>query len=213
MTHDATPADDSDLVARAIAGEPLALERLLIQYQRQLLSVIAAKIPETMATVVSAEDILQETYTEAFRGIGAFRPDGENALFRWLCTIADHRALDAVRAHRAAKRGGGRAAVEANAGNAASTVMALLDIVFVNDRTPSRSAAGHEAVAAVQSALESLKPEYRDAIRFRYIEGLSVGETADRMKKTDRSVHKLCSRAIQKLREELGDASKFYSKN
>lgn len=213
MTHDATPADDSDLVGRAIAGEPLALERLLIQYQRQLLSVIAAKIPETMATVVSAEDILQETYTEAFRGIGAFRPDGENALFRWLCTIADHRALDAVRAHRAAKRGGGRAAVEANAGNATSAVMALLDIVFVNDRTPSRSAAGHEAVAAVQSALESLKPEYRDAIRFRYIEGLSVGETADRMKKTDRSVHKLCSRAIQKLREELGDASKYYSKN
>lgn len=213
MTHSDSSSGHADLVARAVAGEPLALERLILDHHRALSAVVAGKIPATLAVVISADDILQETYAEVYRGIGAFRPDGENAFFRWLCTIADHRLLDAVRAHRAAKRGGGRAPVEATPGAEQSAMLALLDLVFVHERTPSRSAAGHEAIGAVQSAIETLKPDYRDAIRLRYIEGLSVADAAARMNRTERAVHKLCSRGLQRLREALGDASRYFSRN
>jgi len=213
MTEQSSPADDSELLNRAIAGEPLALDRLLLDHHRALRAVVEKKIPSTLSSVVAADDILQDCYAEAYRDIGKFRPDGPNALFRWLCTIADHRLLDAVRAHRAAKRGGGRAPVADFGDPQQSAALALLDLVFAHEHTPSRSVAGHEATAAVQAAIDTLKPEYRDAIRLRYIEGRDVGETAALMNKTERSVHKLCSRGIQKLREALGEASKFFSRN
>jgi RNA polymerase sigma-70 factor (ECF subfamily) len=213
MIEPIDPVEDSDLLNRAIAGEPLALDRLLLDHHRALRAVVEKKLPSTLTSVVSADDILQECFTEAYRDIGKFRPDGPNALFRWLCTIADHRLLDAVRAHRAAKRGGGRAPVGEVGNDRNSAMLALLDVVFAHEHTPSRSVAGHEAADAVQSAIETLKPEYRDAIRLRYIEGRNVGETAAMMNKTERSVHKLCSRGIQKLREVLGEASKYFSEN
>ncbi len=202
---------DSQLLERAIAGEPLALERLILAHHKALVAVVTNKIPPTLAVTVAADDILQETYAEVYRGIGSFRPDSDNAFFRWLCTIADHRVLDAVRAHRAAKRGGGRAPVEASPTAEQSAMLALLDLVYVSERTPSRSAAGHEAAGAVRNAIGTLKPEYRDAIRLRYIEGLSVADTAARMERTERAVHKLCSRGLQRLREALGDGSRFFS--
>ena len=68
-------------------------------------------------------------------------------------------------------------------------------------------------MAAVQRAISGLKPEYEEAIRLRYIEGRSVADAATRMGKTERAVHKLCSRAMQKLRESLGDDASFLSKN
>ncbi|HPF37714.1 MAG TPA: sigma-70 family RNA polymerase sigma factor [Phycisphaerae bacterium] len=208
------PVSDADLLNRAIAGEPLALDRLLLDHHRGLKSIVDKRIPPTLGAVISADDILQECYAEAYRDIGRFRPDGDNALFRWLCTIAEHRLLDAVRAHRAAKRGGGKAALsDVAAAPGDSAVLAFLNVVFAHDRTPSRSVARHEAADAVQSAIEGLKPEYREAIRLRYLEGRSVGETATIMDKSERSVHKLCSRGIQKLREALGDASRFFSES
>lgn len=211
MTDVPGPAGEQDLLNRAIAGEPLALERLLLDHHRPLRAAIEKRIPPTLAAVVSADDILQDCYSEAFRDIGKFRPEGPQALFRWLCTIADHRLLDAIRAHRSVKRGGGRAPIDARVPDGGSGVLALIEIVFAHEHTPSRSAAGHEAQSAMQSAIAALKPEYRDAIRLRYIEGRTVGETASLLNKTERSVHKLCSRGIQKLRESLGDASKYFS--
>lgn len=204
--------EEFNLVSRAVSGEPLALERLLLDHHRDLLQRIQDRVPASLRSTFSAEDLLQETFADVFRDIRQFRPGGAGSFSRWLETIADHRVLDAIRANRADKRGGGRAPVEASPRVDDSAVFTLLDIVAVHERTPSRSAAGHEAIAAVQAAIGRLKPDYRDAIRMRYIEGLSVAETAAQMDRTERAVHKLCSRGLQKLRESLGEASKFLSR-
>src|SRR5688572_15553327 len=103
--------DDADLVNRAVAGEPLALNRLLLMHYGPLAARIEKRIPRRLRTLVTTEDVLQEVFAEAFRTMAGFRPAGPDAFYRWLVTIADHRLVDAVRAHRAAKRGGGRVAV------------------------------------------------------------------------------------------------------
>jgi RNA polymerase sigma-70 factor (ECF subfamily) len=81
----------------------------------------------------------------------------------------------------------------------------------VDERTPSRSAAGHEAVRAVQVGLAGLKSDYREALRLRYIEGLPVAEVAARMDRTERAVHMLCHRGLQCLRAAVGRSSQFLS--
>lgn len=201
--------DRTDLVGQAVAGRPLALDRLLLDHYPRLAARVDQKLPDDLRAVVAPEDIIQETFTDAFRGIGGFRPEGQDAFYRWLTAIADNRVTDAVRAARAAKRGGGRQRAE---GPDRSSIAALIDLLAVNEWTPSRSAGGHEAGAAVQVALAGLKPEYREALHMRFLEGLSVAEVAGRLGKTEPAVHKLCSRGLQALRESLGEAAKYLSR-
>lgn len=198
-----------DLVQQAIAGEPLALDRLLLDSYGKLLARVDQKLPAELRSVISPEDIIQDVFSQAFRGIAGFQPDGDDAFYRWLTAISDNRVVDAVRAHNAAKRGGGRAAAE---GPGRSSVVALIDLLAVNEWTPSRSAGGHEASAAIQVALAGLKGEYREALELRYLEGLSVADTAARLGKTEPAIHKLCSRGLQALRESMGEAARYLSR-
>lgn len=200
-----------DLVERAIAGEPLALDRLLLDSYGKLLARVEEKLPRELKSVVAAEDVIQDVFATAFRSIGTFRPEGMDAFYRWLTAIADNRVIDVVRAQNAAKRGGGRVGA-GTGGQERSSIAALIDLVAADDRSPSRSAGGHEAAAAVQVALAGLKGEYREALSLRYLEGLSVGETAARLGKTEAAVHKLCSRGLQALRESMGEAGKYLSR-
>jgi RNA polymerase sigma factor (sigma-70 family) len=88
----------------------------------------------------------------------------------------------------------------------------MLERVAIHERTPSRSAADHEMVAAVQNALDDLKDDYRTALRCRYVEGLTAAETGARMGRSEGAVLKLCERALQRLTERIGDASRFFSR-
>ncbi len=206
------PADDADLVAQAIAGAPLALDRLLLAHFRRLAARVDQKLSDDLRSLISPEDIIQETFADAFRRIGAFRPDGNDAFYRWLSAIADHRVTDAVRAQNAAKRGGGRVRVQGpEAGR--SSIAALIDLMAADDRTPSRTARKGEAAAALHVALARLKPTYREALVLRYLEGLSVAEAAARLGKSETSVHKLCSHGLQELRASMGEAARYLSRS
>jgi RNA polymerase sigma-70 factor, ECF subfamily len=198
------------LVARAVAGEPLALERLLLDAYPRLVPRLEQQLPADLRTVVAVDDIIQETFADAFRGIASFKPGGNDAFMAWIGTIADHRLLDAIRTYRAAKRGGGRETGQTPLG-ARSSIADLVQLMAVTDRTPSRSAGGHEAAAAVQVALAGLKDEYREALRLRFLEALPVADVAARLGRTEASVHKLCSRGLQAMREAMGEATRYLS--
>lgn len=201
-------SEERELIDRAKAGDALALDRLLLAHYGPLHARVVKRLPRRFCAVIAPEDIIQETFAEVFQTIGKFIPEGGDAFYRWIATVAEHRLLDAVRALRAAKRGGGRAPA---ANVHASSIAALVDLVAVSERTPSRSAGGHEAAAAVQVALAGLRGEYREALLLRYFQAMPIAEVAARMGKTESAVHKLCSRALQALREAMGEAAKYMS--
>lgn len=198
-----------ELVRGAIAGEPLALERLLLAHAGPLSARIVRRTPARFRHLLAPEDILQETFAYVFDAIGGFKPDGPDAFYRWLVTIADHRLTDGLRALRAAKRGGGRG-VAPRGGR--SSVADLVDLVAVSERTPSRSASGREAARSVLVGLSGLRDEYREALSLRYLKGLATPEIAVRMGKTESAVHKLCARGVQALRRALGESSDLLSR-
>jgi RNA polymerase sigma-70 factor, ECF subfamily len=197
-----------ELVLKAVAGEPLAVERLLLEFYPRLAARVERRLPRLLRATHSADDIVQETFAEAFRTISDFCPRGEGSFFAWLSTTADNRIIDATRAQRAAKRGGGRAPIAGSP----SSVAALVDVLRVSQGTPSRAARRNEVAGAVHVALAGLKEEYREAIGLRYLAALPVAEVAARMGKTESSVHKLCSRGLQELRESMGEAAKYLSR-
>ena len=203
---------EQDVLARAIAGDRSALERLLLTHYERLHARIRRRLPAAVQGILAPEDILQQAFVSVFQGISSFEPRGPHSFFRWVSGISENRLQDAIRAHRAAKRGGGRSPLQrARADNGGSEVC-LLALLAGPERTPSRTAARREAAGAVHVAMAALKDDYREAIRLRYIDGLSVREIAQAMKRSESSVHHLCSRALSELRVVMGRSSQYLTR-
>jgi len=200
---------DGELDGRAAAGDTHALEQLLLLYHDRLSASISRRLPARLRGTVATEDIVQDTYIRVFRRISTFTPKGPESFYRWLLTIARNRLIDVQRRHGAAKRGDGAAG--ARSPDYASSMVQLLELVAVDDRTPSRSAARHEGILAVQVALAGLKDDYRQAIEMRHIQGLSVAQTAAKLGRTERAVQMLCQRGLKRLKAALGRSSDFLS--
>ncbi len=205
-------SSDEELVQQAVGGDRSALERLLQQCHRPLRRRVEQRISPALAGKVCADDVLQETFAEAFRRIRDFQPRGEGTFLGWLSCIADHRLADMIKACRTAKRGGERVAVGAPLNPEVSTIVDVLALLAVHEATPSRSVARREAVEAVRSALLGLSADYRRALELRYLRGLPVAEIAAQMNRTPRAVHMLCNRGLKALHAALGDASRFLTR-
>ena len=186
------------------------LQELLLTHANRLHRQAARKVPPRFKSVISAEDILQEVSIAAFRGVPSFRADRPDAFDRWMTTLVERKVVDACRAARTLKRGGGRRTVKAKRSRASSFVD-LFDHVVSSGRSPSREVSAKEAVHAVRIALGSLPDDRRRAIWMRYIEGLPLAEIAEAMHKTNAAVNSLLFNGLRQLRRRLGRSAKFFS--
>lgn len=193
-----------ELATQAIAGDQVALSVLLTELEPLLRRRLEGRTPMDLRSVLDADDLLQDVYSDVFRAITRFRPQDDGAFDRWLATVALRRLRAEIRRHRAAKRGGGARDVRRVAGGDESAIT-LLRLIESAEKTPSRAVASRELVAAVAAALDRLPESHREAVRLVHLEGLTVAEAAARMGRTDRAVHNLCFKARQHLRELLGD--------
>src|ERR1043165_7825191 len=94
-----------ELVARVRAGDEEAFRLIFERYSRPLLSFIFDMVGDRNV----AEDLAQETFVRAFRGLAGLRD--ESKLSTWLFPIAKKaRRVNFFRGARAGGRGGGRRA-------------------------------------------------------------------------------------------------------
>lgn len=205
-----TPDDEEQLVARATSGDVRALEGLLLDYYSPLSSHIRARIPRSLQGVLDAEDILQQTFVQAFRDIHTFRPQGRSSFRAWLTVIADNRLADARKALQRKKRGGQARRVSLAGRDSSAT--ALVEVLSDGGPTPSGNVARAEAVQAVEVAVAGLPADLREAIRLRYLEQKSLGDAARIMQRSPDAVRGLLDRAKKKLRAALGRMSLYLSR-
>lgn len=194
-----TITSDHDLMRRAAAGDVDALGEMLLREAPRVLSFINKQIPALLRRTADPQDVLQEAYFDASRDFHRFTPDGDDSLFRWLCRIAMNRMVGLLRAQQRLKRGGGHRRLADDE----DSVTQLLGQLAVYRRTPSASAAAHELVRAVEDAICRLPDQHREVIQLRHIEGLSVEETAARMRRAHDAIYWLTKRAMASLRHEL----------
>lgn len=198
------PRDRSTLMD---AGE---LQVELMTRAERLHRYVRGKIPAKMRAVVTPEDVLQEVWIAAHSGYANYvcnRPDGFD---RWLIGIANHKLIDSLKTAGRLKRGG-NVRVHHAGSKRGESLTDLFGRVAGDGKTPSRVVASREAAHAVQIALSRLPDDWRKAIQLRYLEGLSLGEIARAMEKTDAAVHSILYRGLRELRTRLGDLAKFFS--
>jgi RNA polymerase sigma-70 factor (ECF subfamily) len=150
--------EDAALVARAQAGERAAFEELVQRHAEGLYAVVSRIVWDRH----EAEEVTQEAFLRAWRGIGGFK--GNARFFTWLYRIGVNEAR-----RRAQQRG-------------PAAAIASLDehqIEPADPRpAPDRQAEHNDLRDALEGAIKDLDPDYRTPLVLRDIEGLSTAEAA-----------------------------------
>lgn len=179
--------------------------RLLEAESGGLRRAVDEALPRRWAALLAAEDVLQQTYTDAFVGIQGFVPVGDGAFGSWLRSMARNNVRDAVRALEADKRGGGLRPLGAQ--DLATSAAGLLDRLGAGTQTsPSAHLARSEAAAAVLAAVDGLPAVYSLVIRRMDLEGAGAAAVARELGRSAGAVHLLRQRALARLRVELHGA-------
>jgi len=206
VTDDAT---GDALVNAAVAGDQMALEKLLWLVYDRLERFLDRDLPQEFQSIISTEDVIQETYVDVCAGIARFELRGQNSFFNWCATIARHRLLDKIKAQRAVKRGG-RVTAIGQTDPTTDSMAGLIDRVACDELSPSGVVDRMEARRVVTVALSALKDDYRIALTRRYLEGLPIADIAREMERTERAIQMLCNRGLKKLRDALGNSSYYF---
>lgn len=189
-------------------GDPLAISKLLAAHYPMLRAHVAARMDRALRARLEPEDILQEVYLDVYRQIEHFRDGGPDALLNWLLTIADSKLIDAGRALRRGKRDAARE-VHPHIAQGTKSYLDLLDQVYADSVTPSRIVRREEGVGALMACLSRLSEPHRQVIQWRYLEGRSVADVADRLEKSEAAIVALTGRAFQALRRCMDGLGEF----
>jgi RNA polymerase sigma-70 factor (ECF subfamily) len=202
-------SSDEELVAKARAGDDTAMSELLSRHGPEVRRGLTGRIPPRLRSLISEDDVMQQTYTDAFLGIGNFTPKGENAMVRWLTRVAQRNLLDAIEMLEADKRGGKARKIESPGGD--ESYVALYELMGASSSTPSRKAATDEAKTALEDAIKNLPENYAKLIRMYDLEGQPIEDVAKAFKKSSGAVYMLRARAHRRLREIMGASSQFFT--
>lgn len=165
------PDADAPLIERVKQGDVRAFEMLVVKYQRRIERLIGRMVRD----VDLVPDIAQETFIRAYRAIPQFR--GESAFYTWLYRIAVNTAKKFLVELK-------RDPVITEAALASrddDDETSRVENELSDGETPDAVLATKEIAAAVNSAIEDLSEDLRQAITLREIEGLSYEEIAEMM--------------------------------
>ena len=164
-----------DAVRAAQAGDDHALRYLYLRYADNVYGYVCAIVRDEH----EAEDVTQQVFAKLITALPKYEPRAV-PFSAWVLRVAHNAAIDHVRSRR---------------------------------NHPSTDAHGPEAAEDhgvawqrrhdLREALEALPRDQRDVIVMRFIHGLSPGEVAERIGRTEHAVHALQHRGRRALRAEL----------
>ncbi|HUF66587.1 MAG TPA: sigma-70 family RNA polymerase sigma factor [Gemmatimonadaceae bacterium] len=184
---DPSDAEDLALVGRLAAGDETALAALYDRWSERLYSIALQLVKQPDR----AEDVLEETFWQVWRGAGAYSP-ARKSVSTWLLTIVRRRSLERLRARPRPKD----TPLE-------SEYSAPDDVPQAGPRAP----AGQHAQLLETTILE-LPDAQRVAFELAWFHGLGQAEISDRLGEPLGAVRTRLRLAMQKLHAELiGTAS------
>jgi RNA polymerase sigma-70 factor (ECF subfamily) len=157
------PDQDLGLVRLAQAGDKRAFEALVVKYQRR----IARHVARYVRRAADVEDVVQDTFIRAYRGLASFR--GDSAFYSWLYRIATNVALSALARNPAPVLLGDDAPDERTD---------AFEPGVSDSEDPERSMMARQLADAVQRAVSRLQPDLAEPLMLYEVEGKSYSEIA-----------------------------------
>ncbi|QDV44907.1 RNA polymerase sigma factor CarQ [Stieleria neptunia] len=185
------------------SGDAEALGQLLQLYRNYLTILATTQLDRRLRRRMSPSDLVQDTMLAAHRDFRAFRGVSEPEFLCWLRQILVNCLRDAVDMHLNAQKRDMRREVSIEQVGASLNKSACHLANVLADRGPSPSEPARRRERAVELAdqLAKLRPEYRDVIVLRNLQGLSFNEIADRLDRRPGTVRMLWLRAMDKFKQ------------
>ncbi|MFK4149673.1 sigma-70 family RNA polymerase sigma factor [Streptomyces sp. NPDC004065] len=179
------------LIARAQQGDREAFAELYLMHHDVVATLIGQRVRSNPAV---AEDLTADVFMKAWAKIATFTWTG-TSIRAWLCTIARHVVADHFK-------------------TAATRRLTFVDhITQLTDtwappvnNNPEDTVLSHLAVADLHHALSEITPRQQIVIRLRFLDEMTISETARTMGTTDAAVKTLQWRALDSLRKAYAGA-------
>jgi len=153
-------------VGRALDGSQRAYRELVRRYERPVFSLVVRMVRDAAV----ADELAQEVFLKAFRSLETY--DRQRKFSSWIFKIAHNTTLDHLRRKRL-----DTVPLETPADDDEPGAGYRLadDSAF----SPHVEAESSDLAKAMETAIDRLRPEYREVVVLRFQEGLAYQEIAD----------------------------------
>jgi RNA polymerase sigma-70 factor (ECF subfamily) len=186
---DIQTCSDGELVRQCQDGSLTAFEELVYRYEDRIYGFVS----KACGNAADAREVTQDTFVRAFQAIAQF--DCRRTFGPWLFTIARRKCIDRFRGAESGVRN-----AERGVGNWGWWPVPEQ----VDDDDPAEVLAREEERQSLwETARRRLSELQFEVIWLRYVDGMSVADIADVLRKTQTHVKVLLFRARQVLAREL----------
>lgn len=185
-------SDTQRLLADAQGGDATAFDALLDRHRGRLTAFVASRMHAGLRGWIEPDDVVQEACLEAARKIAGFEDRHPRGFYAWLVRIAEFKLSEADRSRRAKKRG--------------HPAPLVAEPMSLQTSVAGRASRGEHALR-IADAIARLPGKQAAAVRLRYLQGLSVAETAEQLETTPAAVKALVARGLVQLAGRLRTSS------
>lgn len=168
------------LIVRSAAGDGEAFGILYGHYHPKIYRFVYLKVGRKE----EAEDLTHQVFLHAWEHLPGYRHEGY-PLSSWLYRIARNAVIDYYRTRRSA------------------VALDELELDLAGEEHLEEAADAAIALADIRAALTTLKPAYQDVLILRFVEELSLRETAEALGRSEGAVKLLQHRATRELQKIL----------
>jgi len=183
---------DRALARKILAGDEASFRELFDSFFPRLLRLAMARLDGDRE---AAADVVQQTFCKAIDKLDGYR--GEASLYTWFCQICRNTIVDYC---RASNRRTERVVLYEDYANVQAILEALTAPAI---EQPETTAWQRDVRRFVQATVDALPPHYGDVLEWKYVDGWSVAEIAERLGSSAKATESLLTRARSAFREAI----------
>jgi RNA polymerase sigma-70 factor (ECF subfamily) len=196
--------EDSDLIARAAAGDQEALRQLFSRYRDRLKRMVHLRLSRRLSGRVDDSDVVQEAFLEISQKLPEYARAPRLPFFLWLRHMTGLKLAEVHRRHLGTQLRDADREVSLHRGGLPEADSASLAAQLLGKlTTPSQAAIKAEQRIYVQEALNSMDPIDREVLALKHFEQLSTSEIAQVLGLSKAGAGSRYLRAIKRLRDIL----------
>ena len=182
-------SEERALVRRLRAGDERAFEQFFETYFQPLFRFALARVDQD---VELAKEMTQATLCKVVEKLDTYR--GEAALFSWLCSICRFEISGHFRRAR-------RLPPVIQLVEEGDPLRGVLESIAADADDPESALLRREVARLVHVTVDRLPPHYGEVLEWKYSDGLSVKQIAERLGTSPKAAESLLTRARQAFRD------------
>jgi RNA polymerase sigma-70 factor (ECF subfamily) len=183
---------DLAIAKRLLAGDERAFRELFGGVFPKLYRFALARLDGNSD---EATDVVQQTLCKAFEHLDSYR--GEASLYGWMCQICRNVIADLARRRQ-------REHVYVSLLEDDTAIQGILESLSAPDADePEQQANRSDIARLIQATLDCLPGHYGDVLEWKYVDGLSVKEIAERLAIGPKAAESMLTRARVAFRDAV----------